>query len=355
MLAIFFNFFLIYIITNFFNYKLLIIHFHLIIYFSYNFLTFEFIYLIKFSFFSIFKNNQKNFKIEAEITKLDEKVNKEIDENNYRAEIFSRTRRVIKVVCRDSINLLDPPLSENLNDFNISSNQIIKMLNGQEEINKNKNNNKNKNENYKKHNSKEDGIRDEHHRLSVTHPALLTPLLATQDSSLKILQILSGLLDATGCALLLRNKSIHKSYPPNNVASVSTDSVYQGICTGTGFYWSGLPVGIFGNIEISTPNQNQNQNQNKYPTSLVESCMISGHTLALKDGTSDPRYCHLTDGNFLSESPYMVTPIRGREGSIVGVLLALRKRGSVMFSQVRKADKEIERDRKSTRLNSVTP
>ena len=351
-----FFYFFIYIISNFFNYKLLIIYFHLIIYFSYNFLTFEFIYLIKFSFFSIFKNNQNNFKIEAKITKLDEKVNKEIDENNYRAEIFSRTRRVIKVVCRDSINLLDPPLSENSNDFNIPSNQIIKMLNGQEEINKNENKNKNenenvtenkcvdenKNENYKKHNSKEDGIRDEHHRLSVTHPALLTPLLATQDSSLKILQILSGLLDATGCALLLRNKSTHKSYPPNNVASVSTDSVYQGICTGTGFYWSGLPVGIFGNIEISTPNQNQNQN--KYPTSLVESCMISGHTLALKDGTSDPRYCHLTDGHFLSGSPYMVTPIRGREGSIVGVLLALRKRGSVMFSQVRKAEEEIERE-----------
>ena len=289
------------------------------------------------------KNNQENFRIEGKIKKLDEKIIKGIDENNYRAEIFSRTRRVIKVVCRDSINLLDPPLSENVNDFNISSNQIMKMLNGQEEINKNKNENKdkNENENYKKNNKiEEDGIRDEHHRLSVSHPALLTPLLATQDSSLKILQILSALLDATGCALLLRNKSIHQSHPPNDVVSVSTDSVYQGICTGAGFSWFGLPVGIFGNIEISTPNQNQY----KSPTSLVESCMISGQTLALKDGTSDPRYCHLIDGNFLSESPYMVSPIRGREGSIVGVLLALRKRGSVMFSQVRRAEKEIERE-----------
>ena len=211
------------------------------------------------------------------------------------------------------------------------------MLNDQENGNGNDNDDEIKNESNRKNNKKGSMTVGQHHS-SVSHPAHLTPLLATQDSSLKILQILSALLDTTGCALLLGNKSNRTSHPNYNLAAVSTDTVYQGICTGTGFHWCGLPVGVFGNIVISKPNKIQNQD----PRSLIESCMISGQTLALKDGTSDPRYCYLTDGNFLSESPYMVTPIRGREGTIVGVLLALRKRGSVIFSQVRKQKNEEE-------------
>ena len=225
------------------------------------------------------------------------------------------------------------------------------MLNDQENGNGNENHNRNengndkdddndnKNESNRKNNMKGSMTVEQHHS-SVSHPAHLTPLLATQDSSLKILQILSALLDTTGCALLLGNKSNRTSHPNYNLAAVSTDTVYQGICTGTGFHWCGLPVGVFGNIVISKPNKIQNQD----PRSLIESCMISGQTLALKDGTSDPRYCYLTDGNFLSESPYMVTPIKGREGTIVGVLLALRKRGSVIFSQVRKQKNEKEEE-----------
>ena len=106
--------------------------------------------------------------------KIEENNNKEIDENNCRAEIFSRTRRVIKVVCRDSLNLLDPPIDENVNDCNIPTATFSKMLNDQENGNGNDNDNENKNESNKKNNAKRSMTVEQHHS-SVSHPAHLTP------------------------------------------------------------------------------------------------------------------------------------------------------------------------------------
>ena len=313
-----------------------------------------------------------------------------VDENNFRREIFSRTRRVIKVVCRDSINLLDPPNNNNSNinfnnkssnnnrnsnyfstnrfmkvfneddtrlnnnninydnDYNVTFSNIIKNNNeniGDEEDKKDKKQNKkDKNEDNNDNNCTKN--EQNLHLPYLSHPALLTPLLATQDCSLRILNILSALLNTAGCALLLKgnlNQTVHSL--PNKIA-VSTDTVYQGICTGTALSWFDLPNDLFGNIvipgqesiKLSDPRSHQRpdprSHPRSHPRSLVESCMISGQTLTLEDGTSDPRYCYITDGNILSESPYMITPIRGREGTIVGVLLAVRKRGGNFYSQV---------------------
>ena len=166
----------------------------------------------------------------------------------------------------------------------------------------------------------------------VSHPAALSPLLATQDSCLKILSILSTLLGTAGCALLLRSTNA-QDQSTNNVrdsGNVSTDTIYQAICTGDGLSWYDLEPGVFGTITIQhTPHRHS-----PYPVSLIESCLLSGRILTLKDASADIRYCHRADGSCMSECPYMVVPVRGRDGLVVGVIVAARRRGSQEYSQV---------------------
>jgi hypothetical protein len=72
----------------------------------------------------------------------------------------------------------------------------------------------------------------------------------------------------------------------------------------------------------------------KLPISLLETCLSSKMSVVLGDGPGDPRYNAVIDGNCLSDSPYLAVAIRGRGGSVVGAIIAVKKRGGVPYSQV---------------------
>ena len=235
-----------------------------------------------------------------------------LDENGQRLEILSRARRMVRVVCRDSLGILDPPCGSshtaNIAAAEGSSARQRDTVNAR--------------------GSSRERVAEET-PLSPKHPALLSPLQATEDTCLKILNLLSALLSASGCALLF---STHITSQLNAVGctagrtAVSTDTEYQAICTGTALSWYGLPPGALGSITV--------QKIPHTPQSLVGACVLSGRSIAVEDGTADPRYCAVADGGCLSESPYMAVPLKGRDGVVVGVLLAVRRRGSDGYSQV---------------------
>ena len=319
------------------------------------------------------------------------KERRTLDQNGIRLEVLSRSRRMIRVVCRDSIALLAPPTAMNTNTSTTTSGNLknvvpVNVVKSCEHVNllldktsdddtkdetdavesrvKTKNSkprtvdakgpqgstdfkgSKEVQKEAQKEVQKEvqkEAI--ESQERSVSHPALLAPLLATQDSCLKILSILTELLTTGGCALLLKG-----TYDPSDVRGASVNVTYQAICTGNALSWYGLTPGVFGNVTIEntslkthsahTPHTPHTQHTPHTPhiphapISLVESCVLSGRTLDLPDGTADPRYSPVVDGSCLSESPYMVTPVRGREGAIVGVLVAARRRGAAAYTQV---------------------
>ena len=236
-----------------------------------------------------------------------------LDENGLRLEILSRARRMVRVVCRDSLKILDPPFEISVTANTAaaegdSAKRLISSVNPRS--------------------SSRERTREEAPP-SPKHPALLSPLHATEDTCLKILDLLSALLSASGCALLFNTHSNTQTDVTGRVAAgetVSTDTEYQAICTGTALSWYGLPPGGLGSIIV--------QKIPHTPQSLVDACMLSGRSIAVEDGTSDPRYCAVADGGCLSETPYMAVPLKGREGVVVGVLLAVRRRGTDSYSQV---------------------
>jgi GAF domain len=234
-----------------------------------------------------------------------------LDENGLRLEILSRARRMVRVVCRDSLKILDPPFEASVLASAAAEGNNAKRLSG----------------GVGPRGSNRERIGEESPP-SPKHPALLSPLQATEDTCLKILDLLSALLTAGGCALLFNSQNTQTDATGRAAVgnNVSTNTEYQAICTGTALNWYGLPPGGLGSITV--------QKVPHTPQSLVDACMLSGRSIAVEDGTADPRYCAVADGGCLSESPYMAVPLKGREGVVVGVLLAVRRRGTDSYSQV---------------------
>ena len=169
-----------------------------------------------------------------------------------------------------------------------------------------------------------------------SHPAHLSPLLATQDTCLKILDLMTVLMDAEGCALLLTAQDSVLT-GKNVLNRPGSDMPYQAVCTGTALSWYGLRPREMGTVK--TPH-----NSRELGYSLVQTCMQQGRSIAVEDGTSDPRYSYVMDGSCLSETPFLAVPLRGRDGVCVGALMAVRRRGSAFYVQVRGAVKGCRED-----------
>lgn len=236
---------------------------------------------------------------------------------------------MVRVVCRDSLKILDPPFQASVTGGTAApEGNSAKRVTGSDN----------------RGSSRERvGVESSP---SPKHPALLSPLHATEDTCLKILDLLSALLSASGCALLFNT---HSNIQPDATGrsavgnAVSTDTEYQAICTGTALSWYGLAPGGLGSITV--------QKIPHTPQSLVDACMLSGRSIAVEDGTADPRYCAVADGGCLSETPYMAVPLKGREGVVVGVLIAVRRRGMDTYSQVMEQQAMSNRNLRLTQLH----
>jgi hypothetical protein len=178
-------------------------------------------------------------------------------------ELNSRVRKMCKVVCRESNVMLDPPLMSVDIDVNHKSNN---------------------------------DLMNHHH-----HPALLTPLAASRDACMKVLQALRSLLRTEGQAMLLKDPE--------------TDPLtYQVIYSGNAIYWPGVEQSVFGIVSSST----------SLSKSLVETVMNTRKTLQTSNAPIDQRYNSYIDGICVLGTPLLLTPLRGRGGSVVGVLMAAK-------------------------------
>ena len=186
---------------------------------------------------------------------------------------ITKFRKLYKIVCRESSTLMDPPIAAL-----ISHSEVNPLTN---------------------------------------HPASLTPLVALQDTSMKVLSMVRNLLKSEGQALLLRNSN-------------SNPSSFQLIYTGNALSWPGIEQGTFGMV---TGSHKTTSDKSKHDaSSLVESVMVSHKPLDLKNVHDDPRYCSSIDGLCVKGTPMLIVPVRGRSGGVVGVLLAAREQDATSFS-----------------------
>jgi len=121
-----------------------------------------------------------------QVTLAASKVNKAVKDQTVAAQQLDRARKMHKVVCREAMTLLDPPM-----------------------------------------------VGPGGHAPRAVHPASLTPLAASQDSCAKLLVIARSLLLGEGQALLLRD-------PTTEPCS------FQVIFSGSALNWAGVEQGSFG-------------------------------------------------------------------------------------------------------------
>lgn len=190
---------------------------------------------------------------------------------------LSRARKVHRMVCREASALLDPPfVSNNARD---------------------------------KHNRDENTAR-------VAHPASLTPLAASQDCCVKLLGMVRSLLRTEGQSLLLRDPG--------------TEPVtYQVIYTGNSLHWAGIEQGTFGVVSSSA---NFIAADGTLRTSLAETAIHTRKTVMTPNAPMDPRYYAYIDGICDLGTPMLMVPVRGRGGSVVGVLIAARGKDAAPFT-----------------------
>ena len=183
---------------------------------------------------------------------------------------LSRARKVHRVVCREASALLDPP-------YGPSSSREAQQ-----------------------------GI----------HPASLSPLAASRDCCLKLLAMVRTLLRSEGQALLLRDPG--------------TDPVtYQVMYTGDSLHWAGIEQGTFGVVSSTSGFVSSN---GILRTSLAETAMHTRKTLQASNAPLDPRYYAYIDGICDLGTPILMVPMRGRGGTIVGVLIAARGKNASSFT-----------------------
>lgn len=177
---------------------------------------------------------------------------------------LSRFRKIYKVVSREINCLFDPPV------LNVSVNGVLQKL--------------------------------------PSHPAALSPLVALQDTCLKMLSVVRSLAHSEGQAILLKDPD-------------STANTYQIIFTGNALSWTGINAGSFG--MVSTPASTP---------SLTRTCINSHKSILVADATVEKSYSAGIDGTCLESTPMMLLPIRGRGGGVVGVLIAARTYQSRPFT-----------------------
>jgi hypothetical protein len=182
-------------------------------------------------------------------------------------------KKLHKIVCRQSSTLMDPPTAALLSHADVSP--------------------------------------------ITNHPASLSPLVALQDTSVKVLSMVRTLLRSEGQALLLRN--------PN-----SNPQSYQIIYTGSSLSWPGIDQGTFG--LVTGTHKKASVGEESEAKSLVEAVMMSHKSIDISNAHVDPRYNPSIDGLCVKETPMLVVPIRGRSGGVVGALLATREQKSSPFS-----------------------
>lgn len=141
------------------------------------------------------------------------------------------------------------------------------------------------------------------------HPAALSPLMALQDTCLKLLSVLRTLARSEGQAILLHND---ESNPPS----------FQLIHTGNALSWRGIEQSTFGMVSCQTG-----------ASSFVETALKSHKSVITADAARDERYSPIVDGVCDSKTPLMSIPIRGRGTAVIGVVLVARAKDSTEFSR----------------------
>lgn len=137
------------------------------------------------------------------------------------------------------------------------------------------------------------------------HPANLTPLAASQDTCLKLLSLLRSLLKTEGQALMLKD-------------TTTNPETYQVIYTGDAITWPGIEQNSFG--VITSPLSAATATGQHPRASLIESVFFSRKSLVVPNAPVDDRYVSRVDGILSIGTSLMVIPLRGRGGSIVGVI-----------------------------------
>ncbi len=137
------------------------------------------------------------------------------------------------------------------------------------------------------------------------HPANLTPLAASQDTCLKLLSLLRSLLKTEGQALMLKD-------------TTTNPETYQVIYTGDAITWPGIEQNSFG--VITSPLSAATATGQHPRASLIESVFFSRKSLVVPNAPVDDRYVSRVDGILSLGTSLMVIPLRGRGGSIVGVI-----------------------------------
>ena len=194
-----------------------------------------------------------------------------IDDNNNKlihvGALLDRSRRVHTVVARECNALLDPAILESNLSLGLSSTPYRSI-----------------------------------------HPASLSPLVALQDTCMKLLNMTRTLLQSEGQAILLQD-------------TASTPTSYQVICTGNAITWSGVQPGMFGLISSTTDT-----------SSLTEVCIATQKTILVADALADLRYGSSLDGACVAGTPLLVVPLRGNGGIVIGAMIIARGCTSPVYS-----------------------
>jgi hypothetical protein len=157
-----------------------------------------------------------------------------LNEDKERFEMLSSTRRMFRIICRDSATLLDQP------DMSMTGNTSADIESKDSfliRIDDNDHSKMKDTKNIKK---------DKEYTAYPSHPASLSPLMASRHTCLKILHMLSSVLGTNGCAILWRD----------TLADIRTDKssnsfVRDGGGTSEGMVFQAIRIGIVLLLHIS--------------------------------------------------------------------------------------------------------
>merc|ERR1711998_215211 len=163
-------------------------------------------------------------------------------------------------------------------------------------------------------------VEDEDGGRRIAHPASLSPSMASMDTCNKILSLMRTLLRGEGQAVFLRDSS-------------SADESYRVIYSGTAIRWTGLDPGEFGLVSGNFPSLVPPVDANDgYSPSVLQSALSSHKTTVLSNVHADTKYRPVIDGNCATETPYLVVPLRGRTGCVIGCIISVRGHKGVVFN-----------------------
>ena len=152
------------------------------------------------------------------------------------------------------------------------------------------------------------------------HPASLAPLAASQDTCMKILNLLRSLLRTEGQALLLKDVT-------------TVPHTYQIIYSGDALSWPGIEQNTFGVVTSHHHDHGATYSNNAtLRVSLVETVVSTKKTVLSSNVPVDDRYVSQIDGICCLGTPAIFVPLRGRGGIAVGVLVGAKAKASAEFT-----------------------